>query len=127
MHIKEIEKVSSLEPLERYKYFIKKVADSELIYTLIDSSSRYVTSIVDGKELFPMWSSIDFVNLCKVNGWELFEIKKIDFDDLENEVFDIIADHNYLINVFPVNDRTGFVVDLEEFANDLKEELENYS
>ena len=127
MHIKEIEKVSSLEPLERYKYFIKKVADNELIYTLIDSSRKYVTSIVDGKELLPMWSSIDFVNLCKVNGWELFEIKKIDFDDLENEVFDIIGNYNYLINVFPVNDRTGFVVDIEEFANDLKEELENYS
>lgn len=34
MHSKEIENVISLEPIERYKYFIKKVADWEVFFTL---------------------------------------------------------------------------------------------
>lgn len=127
MHKKEVEAVSSLQPFERYKYFIKKIADSELVYTLVDANNRYITSMVDNKELFPMWSSKEFANLCKTSGWESFHIKELNFDDLENEIFDLIDNSNYLINVFPVYDRTGFVVDLDEFANDLKEELRNYS
>ncbi|MCH4828206.1 MULTISPECIES: hypothetical protein [Flavobacterium] len=47
-------------------------------------------------------------------------------DDLEDEIFDLIASKNYLIDVFPVNGKSGFVVDLDEFARDLSEELKNY-
>ncbi|WP_437919044.1 DUF2750 domain-containing protein [Sphingobacterium sp. LRF_L2] len=127
MHTKEIEAVSSLQPFERYKYFIKKIADSELVYTLVDVNNRYIISTIDNQELFPMWSSKEFAYLCKISGWESLLIKELNFDDLENEIFDMIASSNYLINVFPVYDRTGFVVNLDEFADDLKEELENYS
>lgn len=42
MHTKEIEAVSALQPFERYKYFIKKIADSELVYTLVDTNNMYV-------------------------------------------------------------------------------------
>jgi len=35
-------------------------------------------------------------------------------------------ENNYLINVFPMNNKTGFVVSLEEFERDLSEELKNY-
>jgi hypothetical protein len=31
---------------------------------------------------------------------------------------------NFLINVFPIYERTGFVVNLDEFTRDLNEELE---
>lgn len=34
MNQKEIESVIALEPKERYKYFIKKVADSEIFYIM---------------------------------------------------------------------------------------------
>lgn len=127
MHIKEIEKVSSLSPYERYKYFLKKVADSEQLYTLIDVNNEYITSIVEGEKLFPLWSAKEFASLCRVNGWESLIIKALDFYDLENEIFEIIVNSNYLLNIFPVYDRTGFVVNLNEFVKDLKEEIENYS
>lgn len=39
-------------------------------------------------------------------------------------MFEIINTENYLINVFPVNGRSGFVVSLEEFDRDLQEELD---
>lgn len=61
-----------------------------------------------------------------ISGWQDTRIKKLDLDDLENEIIDFIADSSYLINVFPVYDRTGFVVTLNEFAKDLNEELKNY-
>ena len=52
----------------------------------------------------------------------LMDGKNIDLDDFENELVDLIADSGYLINVFPVYDRTGFVVSLVEFSRDLSEE-----
>lgn len=126
MHPKEIEKVVSLEPLERYKYFIKKIADREFLFTLINENGEYPTSFVDDNELFPLWSDKDYVELCKVNGWENYSIKEISLEDLGGDLINLIAQSNYLLNVFPVYDKTGFIVDLAEFTRDLSEELENY-
>ncbi|MDR4952241.1 DUF2750 domain-containing protein [Chryseobacterium sp. ES2] len=126
MNQKEIDNVVALEPKERYKYFIKKLADSEIFYTLTDDNGDYIVSRIDDEELFPLWSAKEYAELCKVNGWENYDIKKLDLDDLEDEIIDFIADHGCLINIFPVFDRTGFVVDLTEFSKDLSEELKNY-
>ncbi|MDH5032341.1 MULTISPECIES: DUF2750 domain-containing protein [Chryseobacterium] len=126
MNQKEIESVIALEPTERYKYFIKQVADSEIFYTLIDTNGDYVVSKIDDEELFPLWSAQEYAELCKVNGWENCEVKKLDLDDLEDEIIDFVADNGYLFNVFPAFDKTGFVVDLTEFSKDLSDELKNY-
>lgn len=126
MHPKEIEKVVSLEPLERYKYFIKKIADREFLFTLINENGEYATSFVDDNELFPLWSDKDYVELCKVNGWENYSIKEISLEDLGGDLINLIAQSNYLLNIFPVYDKTGFIVDLAEFTRDLSQELENY-
>lgn len=126
MHIKEIEKVSGLSPLERYQYFIKKIADSELLYTLIFPNDNYAISSIDSHNLFPVWSAEEFASNCKIAGWEESIIKEISFDDLEEWFFDFIVENNYLLNVFPVGDKTGFIVDLEEFTKDLKSELDKY-
>ncbi|MEB4759083.1 DUF2750 domain-containing protein [Chryseobacterium indologenes] len=127
MNQKEIDNVILLEPSERYKYVIKKIADWEVFYTLVDKEGGYVLSEIEGKTLFPIWSAEEFAKLCMISGWQDTRIKKLDLDDLENEIIDFIADSNYLINVFPVYDRTGFVVSLTEFSKDLSEELKNYS
>lgn len=44
MNKKEIENVLLLGPFERYQYFIKKVADWEEFFTLIDEKGDYVLS-----------------------------------------------------------------------------------
>lgn len=126
MNIKGIENVVALEPIARYKYCIKKIADWEEFYTLVDSGGKYVLSELDNEKLFPIWSAEEFAELCLIDGWESLAIKKLDLDDLENEIIDFIADENSLLNVFPVYDKTGFVVTLNEFARDLNEELKNY-
>ncbi len=121
----EIEKVIKLSPIERYKYFIKRVADREVMYTLVDNNN-IVTSEIDGKEIVPFWTSQDFAGLCKVAGWEHLDIKKISLDYFEEEMIDLIEENDYLLNIFPVGEKTGFVVDINEFARDLSDELKNY-
>lgn len=126
MDQKEIDNVILLEPFERYKYVIKKVADWEIFYTLVDEEGEYVISKIEDKTLFPLWSAEEFAKLCMISDWEETKVKKLDLDDLENEIIDFIVNSNHLINVFPVYDKKGFVVTLDEFAKDLSEELKNY-
>ena len=85
----------------------------------------YAVSTIDDKKLFPIWSAKEFAELSKTNGWESCNIIELTFDDFEETLFDYIDENNLLLNVFPI-DKTGFVVSLEEFAKDLKEELEQY-
>ncbi len=37
-----------------------------------------------------------------------------------------IIENEYLINVFPIGNKTGFVVNINEFIKDLNDELEWY-
>ncbi|AZA55461.1 DUF2750 domain-containing protein [Chryseobacterium sp. G0201] len=124
MNQKEIENVVSLEPIERYKYFIKKVADWETFFTLLDEDGEYVLSELDDYKLLPLWSAKEYAELCKIGGWEKYTIKELSLDDLEDEIIDFITENDCLINVFPIYDKTGFVVNLQEFTRDLNDELE---
>ncbi|MCH4831204.1 DUF2750 domain-containing protein [Flavobacterium columnare] len=121
MNAKEIKNVSVLQPIERYKYFIKKVADYEELWTIVDVNGDYALSDIDDKTLISFWSAKEFINSNLEEGWKECTPKKLTLDDLEDEIFDLIASKNYLIDVFPVNGKSGFVVDLDEFARDLSE------
>lgn len=60
MHIKEIEKVISLSPFERYQYFLKRIADKEKLYTLTFPDGNYAISTIDNHNLFLVWSAEEF-------------------------------------------------------------------
>ncbi|MCA4809525.1 DUF2750 domain-containing protein [Empedobacter stercoris] len=61
---------------------------------------------------------------CRIDDWSDCEVLEIDFNRLE-EIINFIRENDFLINVFPTN-KTGFVVTLDEFIRDLKEELKSY-
>lgn len=122
----EIDKVILLDPIKRYNYFLKKIADNELLYTLINEKGNYVVSVIDNIFILPLWSSPDFASLCQIKGWDNYTIREITLEEFEDNVVNHIEENKYLLNVFPVYDKTGFVLDLEEFIRDLNEELENY-
>lgn len=126
INIQEIENVSKLNPFERYKYFIKKLADLEIFYTLKDENNNYVISELENHQLFPIWNFKEFAELCLIEEWKNFKIKELSLDDLQDEIIDLVSNENYLLNVFPIGLKTGFVVDLEEFISDLKEESDKY-
>lgn len=126
MHAKEIENISSLKPFERYRYFMGKIADFEVLYSLKSKEGNYAISESENLYMFPMWSHKEFAQLNLDSGWENFEIIEISLDKLEKEIIPFISDNNYRINVFPLNNKTGFVVNIEEFRRDLDIELEDY-
>ncbi|WP_374165906.1 DUF2750 domain-containing protein [Arcticibacter sp. MXS-1] len=123
---KEIESVSKLEPMKRYQYFIKRVADTEKMYTLVDEEDDWVISEVEGSAVFSLWSAPEFAGQCIFGEWRDCSVQEISLEYFEDEVIDEIETKNYLLNIFSVNGKSGFVVDINEFARDLSDEMKNY-
>lgn len=124
---REIESVSSLNPFDRYKYFIKRVADFEVMYTLVDERGRFAISEVEGNIMLSFWSAQEYAIINAANEWKNYRVQTITLGDFEKEVIDLISEQNYLLNIFPINDKTGFVVNIGEFAKDLASEMKKYN
>ncbi|KIC92616.1 DUF2750 domain-containing protein [Flavihumibacter solisilvae] len=127
MHDKEIESVSKLEPFERYKYFIKRVADTEVMYTLVDESGEFVLAELGDNVLLSLWSASEFAALCMIDKWSGLTVKEISLGEFDEEIIDEAVEGNWLLNIFSVGVKSGFVVNLDEFTRDLSEELKRYS
>lgn len=127
LHKKEIENVSKLKPLDRYNYFIRKIADFEELWTIVDKNGDIALSKVDDNILVSIWSAKDFIKSNLDNGWKKCVPLKLNLDDFEKTIMPLIIKNNYLINVFPANGKSGFVVNINEFIKDLNEELEQYN
>ncbi|WP_343321132.1 DUF2750 domain-containing protein [Sphingobacterium multivorum] len=123
---KEIESVVKLTPFDRYKYFLKRVADTERMYTLVNGNNEYALSEVKGNYVFSLWPFREYALLSIVGEWDNYQVKEITLDQFENEVIDFIEENKYLINVFTVDSKAGFIVNLIEFARDLSDELKKY-
>lgn len=126
LNTQEIETVIKLESFERYKYSLKRIADNEKLYTLKKGNDIIAISDLVDEKLIPFWSSKQFAELNITDKWKDFYIEEISLDDFENEMIALIEENNFLINIFPINNKTGFVVSLDEFIRDLNEELNNF-
>lgn len=124
MNNRELENVIKLEPFKRYQYFIKKVADFEELWTIVDEEDDYALSDIDEFSLVSFWPAEEFIYSNLEEGWKDCKPLRLTLDDLQENLYDLIIDENYLINVFPINGRTGFIVKLDEFKRDLEEELD---
>lgn len=124
--LNEIKSVSLLEPQKRYNYFIKKVADSEIMYSLKDKEGRWATSEVEGKKLFSLWTAKEYAANCIIGEWDNYKPYKITLDEFQNQIIDYLEENDFLLNIFSIKSNSGFVVSLSEFVQDLTDELNKY-
>jgi hypothetical protein len=122
----KINSVSTMGAFDRYRYFIKKIADYDEFWVLKNESNNLALSEVQGKTLLPFWSAEEFIQSCLNGQWARYVPEKITLEEFEANLLPLIADRNYLIDVFPVNNKAGFVVTLDEFVHDLNNELGSY-
>lgn len=122
----EIKNVSVLEPLKRYQYFLKKVADNEKLYTLKNGNNNWASSTVKNYNLYPVWSANKFASNSQIDVWSEFNVVELDLYDFLDNTLPQIEKEGFLLNVFPVDKTTGFVVKVNEFIRDINEELKNY-
>ncbi len=111
----------------RYKYVMKRIADTETLWTMAIDAKAIGIQIYEWKKLFAVWSSKEYgMAFCeKVNAD--VSCLPITLDDFEEYFIDFICNEDLFMNVFPtIDEPIGKVVDINEFAERLGKELEDY-
>jgi len=126
LHPKEIEAILQQKAFQRYQYFMKRVADFEVMYSLQDENGDWVMADVDSNGLFCIWPLPEFATACAIEGWEGSKVVAIDLATYQEQVVPLIQEEGLLLNVFSSPTAMGFVVNLTEFACDLNTELAHY-
>jgi len=122
---KEREAVLKLEPFKRYTYSIKRIADTETVYSLRHKDGTWALAELDNRTLLSIWPHADFAQSAVAEEWEGYGICEIPLEEFTDAILPSF-DPALLINVFSIADKSGFVVDQQELLRDLKEELSNY-
>ena len=110
----------------RYIYTLKRIADSEYLWTIVkDDKSFFVQN--NGIDFFiPIWSAREYAILfCNTLGKE-YRIVSISLDEFAENVIDVICAQQYLLNVFPTIKDCGKIVSVQIFAEDLSKFLNDY-
>jgi hypothetical protein len=114
-------------PKVRYQYFIKRIADSEELFSVGDDDGLDMIVLKD-REAILLWSHIEYVESFKEKNKEFNEsrIVAMSIYDFKEEYIEFIEQENLLLNIFPIDDYSGFVVTMSEFLRDLEMELSKY-
>lgn len=115
----------NLSPADRYHYFIKAVAYSGEIWTVIDTDGNFTLEEIDNNTFISLWTDESFIESNLTPDWKNCIPYKLDMDALENVVIPMLRQNNYLINVFPLESRTGYIVTLADFIKDLNNALQD--
>ena len=118
--------VSKLQPFERYQYFLKRVADFQTLYTLEDNYANLAIAEIEGNQIISLWPAPVFALACATEKWDNCLVREIFLADFELIYTPEIRKKNLLLNIFSVPDKTGFIIDIDEFFRDLSTELEKY-
>ena len=130
LHIsmQEIKAMLSCPANTRYQYTIKRIADTETMWTLGMKDGSFAIQQNEEKHLLPLWSSKEFAEIFGSKYLDDYVCIPISLDVFEESTIDFICEGGYSINVFPTqNEILGNVVDITTFAEDLSKALEDYN
>jgi Protein of unknown function (DUF2750) len=122
MRDKEFESVLALPGDRRYAYFIKRVADWELVYSLAADDGWALAGDDGGHELLPIWPHERFAAACTMGNWAGYQPRSIEASDwMELWLPGLVRDHR-LVAVFPTPASHGVVVRPDRLKDDLQAE-----
>ena len=124
---KEIETLMSCNPDVRYQYTIKRIADTEAMWTLGVDNHTFAIQKIKEDCLLPIWSSKEFAILFGSTFMKEYSCIPISLGNFEENIIDIICKNGYLLNIFPTQiEEIGKVVGINSFSKDLSKALNEY-
>ena len=125
---KEIETLMSCNADVRYQYTIKRIADTETMWTLGMDNQTFAIQKSGEDYLLPIWSSKEFAIIFGSTFMKEYNCFPISLDNFEESIIDIICENGYLLNVFPTQtEEIGKVVGINSFSEDLSAALSEYN
>ncbi|MEM6316119.1 MAG: DUF2750 domain-containing protein [Bacteroidota bacterium] len=126
MSKKELLHVSNLSAKKRYDYFIKKVADYEVLYSLKLPDGNWAIGEAENNNFFMLWPNKEATQQFIDEQWTECVPFEIPYSNFIDELINYIEKEKFLLNIFSVKQKTGFVVSTNELIRDMNLELEKY-
>lgn len=124
LHPKGIEAVSKLSAVQRYEYFIRKVADFYEVWGLFGEGWA-IAEDETGNALMPFWPQKEFAESCAIDEWKHDAATQIPLDDFLRVWLPSMRAKNIKPSIF-WNNKDAVVLEIDALLVDLENELENY-
>ncbi len=115
MSSKKIEK--SL-PEKRYAFTLDSLIKHNAIFALVEEENTYAISEFEGQTVISFWPTEEMAAKNARGNWEGYKVKLHDIDTME-VILDVIEDNGWIMDIFPIDSKTGTLVTVEEFILDL--------
>ncbi len=123
---KEFESLLRTEGPKRYKYLVRSVVESQLVWSLAGPDGWVLMGDAEDRELTPIWPYAQCAQAFAVDEWRDTEPRSIPLDEwLENWIPGLAEDER-LIAAFPVPSGQGVIVSPDRLKQDIEQELEWY-
>jgi hypothetical protein len=124
IHSKKIENILKLDLRDRYEYFVRKVADFEILWGLYEEG--WVVGDSQGTTALPVWPEKEFAAICAAREWAGSIPKEIPLADFLQKWLPGMASDGRHCWVFPSLTDRGYLIDPMVLKKDLEGELEQY-
>jgi Protein of unknown function (DUF2750) len=123
----KISNVSSLATLERYEYFIRKVADFETVWGLHSSDGWATASDVSTKRIvLPFWPEAAFAEAFATGDRGGMSATAIPLTDFLEKWLPGLETDNRLVSVFPTPNGKTSLVEPHTLSRDIHREIVQY-
>lgn len=122
---KQIEAVSALSGIDRYKHFVKVVADWQKAWGLYDNGWA-LAATDEGTPVFLFWPAEEYATLCAKEEWGSYKPRAIELEDLMNTLLPKLRKDGVLPGIFFTPSGRGVTPSVDELLGALKDELQNY-
>ena len=110
---------------ERLDYFVRKVADFEEVWGLMDEGWAMAMD-ASGRDAVPFWPEKEFADACATGSWSGFRPEAISLDDLVSRWLPGMKRDNRAAVVFPTAADKGTFVESDYLLQRLRQEAAQY-
>ncbi|SFD83740.1 Protein of unknown function [Chitinophaga sp. CF118] len=122
---KEIDSLINSSPETRFEYAVKRIADWEKVWTIVDDAGNIGMLTDEAKNvIFPLWPFEEFAKLCCKDEFQRFKPLAIELSEfLENYLPDY-EKKGYKFSVLPLPTGKGEIMEISMFKVALDSELD---
>lgn len=110
----------------RFEYLVKRVVDSECVWSLKSAGGWVLAGNQVGQELAPIWSSEVFATACATGPWADAKPVQISLTDWMEKWLPGLERDGRRVAVFPTPEDRGLVVDCQSLKTVLLDEMAKY-
>ena len=122
----EIKAVTGLNGAKRCEYLVKRVADTEQLWSLRAADGWVQMGDDTGAPLFPIWPHERYAEACATGDWADCKPAPISLEDWLQAWTPGLEKDARKVAVFPLATGAGVVMAPRDLESALRQELENY-